>query len=92
MTFAIAAVEPVLTVKVEFALRVMPLPDRVQFPKVVAEPKFRPETVCAELKVMVSFTAVVAPRKVAESPEAQAARVVPLLLQKASVPHVPLPD
>jgi hypothetical protein len=42
--------------------------------------------------VMVSFTAVVCPRKLAVSPETQGDSVVPLLLQKLSVPHVPLPD
>lgn len=41
---------------------------------------------------MVSFTAVVCPRKLAVSPEIQGESVVPLLLQKLSVPHVPLPD
>ena len=43
MTLPIAAVEPASTVKAELALKLMPLPSRVQLPKVVAEPKVSPE-------------------------------------------------
>ena len=40
----------------------------------------------------MSFTAVVWPRKVAVLPETQGDSDVPSMLQKLSVPHVPLPD
>ena len=92
MTLPIEAMEPLSTVKVELALKFMPLPEKVQLPKVVAEPKVNPEMFCTEPTVIVLFTAVVCPRKLAVSPETQGDSVVPLLLQKLSVPHVPLPD
>ena len=42
MILPIEAVDPALTLKVEFAVKVMPLPEKVQLPEVVAEPKVRP--------------------------------------------------
>lgn len=91
MVLPIEAVEPALTVKVELALKLIPLPAKVQSPKVVAEPKLSPEMFCAEPTVIVLVTAVVSPKKTAASPETHGERVVPLLLQKLSVPQVPLP-
>ena len=92
MVLPIEAVEPALTVKVELALKLIPLPAKVQSPKVVAEPKLNPEMFCADPTVIVLVTAVVSPKKTAASPETHGERVVPLLLQKLSVPQVPLPD
>ena len=92
MTLPITAVEPALTVKVELALKFKPLPERVQSPKVVAEPKVNPEVFCTEPTVIVLVTGATAPKKVAVSPEVQGERVVPSRVQKLSVPQVPLPD
>jgi hypothetical protein len=92
MTLPIEAMEPLSTVKVELALKFMPLPEKVQSPKVVAEPKVNPEMFCGDPTVIALITAVDSPKKMAASPDTQGERVVPLLLQKLSVPHVPLPD
>ena len=45
MTLPIEAVEPALTVKVELALKLRPLPENVQLPLVVADPKANPPIV-----------------------------------------------
>jgi hypothetical protein len=88
--------EPSLTVKMELELKFMPLPEKVQLPKVVAEPKVRPEREMGrtELSVIVSFTAVVSPKKMAASPETHGERVVPsvdLDQMKLVASQMPLP-
>ena len=92
MTLPIEAVEPLLTVKLELALKLRPLPEKVQSPKLLAEPKVNPEMLCAAPTVIVLETEAASPRKMAASPDTHGERVVPLLLQKLSVPQVPLPD
>jgi hypothetical protein len=87
------AVEPLATAKLLLPEKFrLPTPLSVQLPPVVAEPKLNPEMFCADPTVIVLVTAVASPKKTATSPETHGERVVPLLLQKLSVPQVPLPD
>jgi hypothetical protein len=87
------AVEPLATAKLLLPDKLRPpAPLSVQLPLVVAEPKLKPEIFCADPTVIVLVSGVVSPKKTASSPETHGVRVVPLLLQKLSVPQVPLPD